>query len=141
MAWELCRKEDVIDIHPYPLDQLKDSWSDYAESLVRREMGTPYLGTETALTNETHDGDGTPLLVVRKPPIVSVQDVRINSVSASASDYVVFQNHIKMVAENFPEGNLNVQIDYTSGDITVDPIIKLTTAALIAAMHSTPPCL
>ena len=133
MAWELCTKEDVLDLHPYPADQLKNSWSENAEFLIRRHMDTPYLGTTEVLTNETHSGDGTTMLVVRKPPIVSVEALRISSIASSTADYVVFQNYVQLIAEKFPEGNLNVQIDYTSGSSTVPVDVRIAAVAMIAA--------
>jgi len=134
MAWTLCSKQEVVAIHPFPVDDLKDFWSDTAEALIREHLGAPYLGEAVALTNETHSGDGTPLLIVRKPPIISVQALRISGVAVTTADYVVFSNHIELVAQRFPVGQLNVQVDYTSGDTTINPIIKLTAAAMIAAI-------
>ena len=51
-----------------------------------------------------------------------------------STGYVAFQNHIELIAQRFPKGILNVQVDYTSGDETVSPTVKLTAAAMIAAM-------
>jgi len=134
MAWELCSKEEVILIHPYPVADLKDFWSDVVETLIREHLGTPHLGQSTAIINETHSGERTNILIVRKPPIISVEELRISAVSLVSTEYVVFQNHIQLIAQRFPEGILNVQVDYTSGDLTVSPTIKLTAAAMIAAM-------
>lgn len=134
MAWKLCSKEEVILIHPYPVADLKDFWSEVVEALIKEHLGTPHLGESIVITNETHSGDFTTVLIVRKPPIVSVEELRISATAMVSTGYVVFQNHIELIAQRFPEGILNVQVDYTSGDETVSPTVKLTAAAMIAAM-------
>lgn len=134
MAWTLCTKEEVIVIHKYPLDQLEDLWSEVVEDLIIQHLGAPYYGTSQAITNETHDGDGNNILIVRKPPIISVEEVRISAIALTSADHVAYSNHIALVAQNFTEGILNVQIDYTSGQMTVRPTVKLTAIAMIAAI-------
>ncbi len=134
MAWKLCSKEDVISIHPFPVADLKDFWSDSVESLIKEHIGTPNLGESVVITNETYDGDGTNILIVRQPPIISVEAIRISGVTSTVASYVVYQNHVALVNETFPEGLLNVQIDYTSGDTTVSGTIRLTATAMIAAI-------
>lgn len=134
MAWKLCSKEEVILIHPYPVADLKDFWSEVVETLIKEHLGTPHLGEAIVITNETHSGDHTNVLIVRKPPIVSVEELRISATAMVSTGYVAFQNHIELIAERFPKGILNVQVDYTSGDETVSPTVKLTAAAMIAAM-------
>lgn len=134
MAWDLCSKEEVTSIQPVPADELKDFWSDTVEALIREHMGTPNLGSSAVVVNETHNGDNTNLLIVRQPPIISVQDIRISGVAVTASDYVIYPNRIELVAQRFPEGVLNVQVDYTSGDLSVSPVVKLTAVAMIVAI-------
>jgi hypothetical protein len=134
MAWELCSKQDVINMQPVSEDELKDQWSNEVEWLIRQYKGTLYLGTSQVITNEYHSGEGTTTLRVKHPPIISVQAVRINDVLITESDYVVFSNHIQLKAYTFPDGILNVQIDYTSGNLTVDPGVKLTAVAMILAI-------
>ncbi len=134
MAWKLCSKEDVLSIHPFPPDELQDFWSDSVEELIRTHMGTPNLGESIVLTNETYDGDGTNVLIVRQPPIISVEDIRISGVALTGAEYVVYQNHVALTNQSFPRGLLNVQIDYTSGDTTVSPSVRLTASAMIAAI-------
>lgn len=134
MAWKLCAKEDVLSIHPFPADELKDFWSDSVEELIKVHMGTPNLGESVVLVNETYDGDGTNILIVRQPPIISVEEIRISAVATTAAEYVAYQNHVALTNRYFPEGLLNIQIDYTSGDAAVSPSVKLTAAAMIAAI-------
>jgi len=134
MAWELCSKEEAVSLHPFPVSDLKDFWSEVVDDMIRERMGTPNLGLSIVLTNETHDGDGTNLLIVREPPIISIEAIRIHGVALISGDYVVYSNRVELTTQNFPEGVLNVQIDYTSGDTTVSPKIKATAAAMIAAI-------
>ena len=134
MAWKLCSKEDVISIPPFPVADLKDFWSVSVESLIKEHMGTPNLGESVVITNETYDGDGTNVLIVRQPPIISVEAIRISGVTSTGASYVVYQNYVALVNETFPEGLLNVQIDYTSGDTAVSGTVQLTAAAMIAAI-------
>lgn len=133
-AWELCTKEDVTNMHPIPKGELEDSWSLQVEGLIRQHLGTPYLGAEVVITDEVHNGDGTPYLRVKDPPIVSVQDVRINGVSVLATDFIVQKNIIQLENEIFPRGNANVEIDYTAGGTDIDPVISLTAASMIVAI-------
>jgi len=133
-AWELCTKEDVVNMYPIPMGELEDSWSIHVEGLIRQHLGTPYLGAEVIVTGEVHNGDGTPYLRVKNPPIVSVEDVRINGVSVLATDYIVQKNIIQLESELFPQGNANVEIDYTCGGTDVDPVISLAAASMVIAI-------
>lgn len=134
MAWVLCSKEDVMALHPVSEAELRDEWSDWVETLIQEHLGTPFLGEEQVITNEYHDGDDSNFMRVSKPPIVSVQAVRVNGLALSASDYVVFPYFIQLVAETFPRGTLNVQMDYTSGASTVSANVRMTAAAMIVAI-------
>lgn len=135
MAWTLCSKEDVMDLHPISEPDLKDSWSEMVEGLIRDHMGALYLGTTSVISSEYHNGDGTDTLVVNKPPIVSVQSLYVNGASYTASYYIVFENRIQLIeGVNFPVGRGNVVISYTSGSATVDDQIRLTAAVMIVAI-------
>ncbi len=134
MAWKLCTKEEVVSIHPFPPDELQDFWSNSVESLIKEHMGTPNLGESVVVVNETYDGDGTNLLIVRQPPIISVEDIRISGVAITGASYVVYKNRVALTKQSFPKGLLNVQIDYTSGDAAVSPTVRLVAAAMIAAI-------
>jgi hypothetical protein len=134
MAWELCTKDEVIAIHHTEYEKLPDLWSDIVEDMIRQHLGAEYYGTSQVITAETHNGDNTNILLVNKPPIISVEEVRVSGISTPATSYVVFPNHIALRAQNFPDGILNVQIDYTSGQTTVRPIVKLTAISMIAAI-------
>ena len=134
MAWELWSKEEVISIHHAPLDELPDLWSEIVEDLIRTHLGAEYYGTSQVITAETHSGQNTNILVVRKPPIISVEELRVSAIALVSTGYVIFPNHVALRAQNFPEGTLNVQIDYTSGTVTVKPSVKLAAIAMIAAI-------
>lgn len=134
MAWKLCSKEDVVSIHPFPVDELQDFWSDSVEELIKVHMGTPNLGESIVLVNKTYNGDGTNVLIVRQPPIISVEDIRISGVALTGAEYVVYPNYVALLNQSFPEGLLNVQIDYTSGETIVSASVRLTASAMIAAI-------
>jgi len=134
MAWVLCRKEDVISIHPITASELKDEWSDMVESLIREHLDQPYLGASQVIENEYHNGDGTNLIRVRFPPIISVQAVYISDVNLSADDTIVFSDQIALKSQIFPRGNLNVRLYYTSGSANITGTIRMTAAAMIVAI-------
>lgn len=139
MAWTLCTKEDVTLIHPIQESELEDMWSDIVEALIRQHMGQPNLGlTGTVIVNELHNGTGTPMIQVYKPPILSVQAIRLSDLDGTglaASDFVVFPSgYIQLKYQDFPEGNLNIGLDYTSGSDSVDDVTRLTAVAMVIAI-------
>jgi hypothetical protein len=137
MAWTLCSKEDVVGITHAPESALEDFWSNTVEGLIRRHLGMPHLGEQVTVTDERHNGDGTYILLVRKPPIVSVSSLLLNGAALSASDYVVTDFSIQLLYTKFTKGILNVKVSYVSGSVDVDdidPIISMTAAAMIAAI-------
>lgn len=134
MAWELCSKEDVISIHPVTEAELQDEWSDFVEGLIRQHKSEPYLGTSVVITNEYHNGDGSPLLFVSKPQIISVQSVVVNGATLLSTDYVVFPTYIELKGMVFTEGSLNVVVSYTSGDTTVGDVERMCAAVMIVAI-------
>lgn len=133
-AWELCTKEDIGSLHPVNVAELEDSWSLMVEALIRQHLGTPYLGSTQAITAEVHNGDNTPYLRVKKPPIDSVTAIRINEVVVLPADYIVSANHVQLEAELFLRGNANVQIDYVSGSTVIDPVVMLTATSMVVAV-------
>ena len=136
MAWTLCSKEDVLNIQPIPKSELEDSWSEVVEALIRQHLGTPYLGSTQEITGEKHNGDGTQYMRVKSPPISAVSAIRINGASLLATDFVVHNNYIQLVYETFPRGNLNVEIDYTSGSTNIDPVTKLAASSMIVTIFN-----
>ena len=135
MSWILCSKEDVQAITPVSEGELQTFWSDTVEALIRQHMRNPNLGTSEVIVEELHSGDGNTVLQVRKPPIISVQAVRVSGYAYTAADYAVFTNYIQM--RNgivFPKGTLNVETDYTSGETVIPYVVKLTAAAMIVAI-------
>jgi hypothetical protein len=136
MAWELCSKRDVMSIHPVNDSDLEDQWSDEIEGLIRKYKRSPNLGRTETITDEIHNGDGTPVLHVKKPPISSITSLSVNDVLLTASDYVVFENYIILKAQSFPKGLVNIKVSYVSGTSVVDADIKLTAAAMIIAIYN-----
>jgi len=134
MAWVLCSKADVMSIHPVTETDLRDEWSEMVESLIREHLDQPYLGTSSVIENEYHNGDGTNLLRVSKPPIISVQAVYISDAQITASDYVIFGDHIALKSEKFPRGNLNVRVYYTSGSSAITGTVRMTASAMVVAI-------
>ena len=136
MAWCLCSKQDVMAHYPVPESELKDQWSDEVDALIRQHLGMPHLGVPMDIVGEIHDGDGTHILPLNKPPVISVSRLDINEVPLIPNDYVVFPTYIALRAQVFPEGILNVEVDYRSGSTTVDHQVRLTAAAMIIAIYN-----
>jgi hypothetical protein len=134
MAWQLCTKQDVVNIHPVREEDLQDQWSDMVEALIRQYLGAPYLGTTQVITDEEHCGDGTTILQIRKAPIVSVSSLYVNGSYLTASDYAVFDTYIQLRNQVFPKGILNVKVSYTSGESEVSETVKLAAAAMVIAI-------
>lgn len=134
MAWTLCSREDVIQIHPCQESELPDQWSEQVEALIRQHMRMPYLGVSQAINNEMHSGDGTSVLLARKPPIISVSSLLVNGLSLTANDYVVFESFVQLKTGNFPKDRLNITFSYTSGQTVIPPQVRLCAASMIVAM-------
>lgn len=125
-----------------PEASLEDFWSDAVEGMIRRHLGMPDLGKSAVITNELHDGSGTNILLVRRPPVLSVQRVSVNGATLSPSEYTVTTYSIQLFYRKFDAGTLNVAFDYTAGSTVdpstglpdIDPIIRLTAAAMLAAI-------
>lgn len=142
MAWTLCSRKDVTDIHPTNAAALQDFWSDTVESMIREWLGMPDLGKTATYTDDKYDGLGTPYLQLRGVPVQSVQAVRVEGMSLVASDYVLQGNTLVLLYGSFPAGRSNVSVDYTAGSAVdgvtglaiVDPKIRFTAAAMIVAI-------
>lgn len=137
IPWTLCSKEDVSNIHPVAISDLEDEWSVMVEALIRQHMSQPYLGLDAVtITDEYHNGDGTSMLLVKKPPIVSVTGVYLNDVTLTSTSYVVFDSYVQLKYGVFTDGILNVKISYTSGvpSNEVDPVVRLAAASMIVAI-------
>jgi hypothetical protein len=134
MPWELCSREDVVNIHPIPINDLRDEWSAMVEALIRQYLGQPHLGRQRSITQEYYNGDGTHLLRLSKPPVLSVEEVFINGILISENDYVLFNTHIELKSQVFPKGVLNVRVSYTSGSDEIDEVVRLAAIAMIVAI-------
>jgi len=134
MPWTLCSKDNVQALQPCQPSELRDEWSDEVEAFIRQHLGQPYLGLSQSILDEWHDGDGTHIFHVKKPPIISVDSLRINDVPLTPADYVVFDSYIELRSQVFPKGILNVCVSYTSGSTEVNEVVRLTAAAMIVAI-------
>jgi len=144
MAWKLCSKEDVMALYPVLEGELKDQWSNFAESLIQQYMGQKYLGISQIITNEYYNGDGTFVLRLKNTPIISVQSILVGNTTEttggllelSSSDYVIFPTYIALIGQVFPAGELNIQVSYTSGQLVADvPYnVNFCAASMIIAM-------
>jgi hypothetical protein len=85
MSWEIVTKQEVADVHPMDVDNMPDIWSATVEALIRQYMSSPNLGKPVEVT-EIHSGDGTKILIVRKPPIQSVSSLLVSTVSVASSE-------------------------------------------------------
>jgi hypothetical protein len=139
MSWTLCSKADVISIHPTNEAALPDLWSDAVEQLIREHLSKPGLGLSQDEVTESYSGDGTPVLILHRLPIISVSSVTIDGVVVS--DYTVNKTSIQLTGEQtFTDGNLNVSVTYVSGGgldengLIADPLIRLTAAAMVVAI-------
>lgn len=135
MAWELCSKDDVMAMTSVSEDELRAMWSEVSEQMIRDHMGTPNLGTSSVITAEIHNGDDTPMLMVREPIIMSVSAVRVSSGLITASDYEVFENYVELTSAVFPKGLHNVEIDYTSGGAVIARVRLTATLMVIACLN------
>jgi hypothetical protein len=134
MAWTFCTKEDVMDVQPITEAELKDSWSDMVEGLIKQHLDQPFLGGLEIITDEYHNGDSTNILVVRKSPIHSIEALYIDEGLVSTSDYVMFLSTIELKYATFPKGTLNVKVSYTSGSLVIPEPVRLAAVSMIAAM-------
>lgn len=136
MAWEFCSKQDVMDIHPIDESALKDSWSDFVQGLIVQHKGNPYLGNPTTVSDEYHNGDGTDIVFVNKPPILSVTSLQLNGSSLLSSDYIVSSNHIQLRYGFFTKARANIVLTYESGvDLAdIDDTVRFCAALMIVAI-------
>lgn len=138
MAWSLCKKEDVMSIHPVAESVIQDFWSDSVEAMIRQYMGAPNLGLQTTVT-EYYDGPGTNILMVKSPPLISVTSLSVGGATISSADYILTDNSIQLLNQIFPVGQLNITLTYLSGSATlgpdnIDPIVRMTAAAMVVAV-------
>ncbi|MHA1908630.1 MAG: hypothetical protein ACW98Y_15115 [Candidatus Thorarchaeota archaeon] len=149
MAWTYVSKSVVAALAKTSIDDLQDEWSNWVEFLITQRQGYEYLGTTTTITEEAHDGDGTPRLFVKKPPIVSVTEVKIGSISPTAitsSSYKVYDHYIELgntyatslsgaidgPLNIFSKGTQNILITYVSGVAIVPQDVEMCAALMLA---------
>lgn len=139
MSWELVTRAEVANLAGQDVATLRDEWYDWVVGILKQETGYEYIeGTTATVTDEAHDGNGTDLLVVKKPPIVSVASLSIGGSGVSSNRYKVYDQYVRMVStlddtipSYFPIGVQNVLITYTSGFTAVPADVKLAVANAI----------
>lgn len=134
MPWELCSKEDVTEMHPIPVNELRDDWSTMVEALIRQHMGQPDLGKVTVITDEYYNGNGLALLTLRRTPILSVQSVYVGGSLIGPADYVVEPTFIMLKNQVFENGLMNVVVSYTAGTNEVDDVTRLAAISMVIAI-------
>lgn len=141
MAWELCSKENFTSLTQASERSLDDFWSDVVEDMIREYTGMPNLGRQLAVASELHDGDGTHILLVRQPAIISVTSLLVGGVPIPTSEYAVSKYGIKLLYTKFPVGVANVSVSYLSGsrtdvdgNLVIEPRIRMAAVAMIIAL-------
>ena len=135
MAWTIATKADVTALTQLASANLKDIWSTTAEAVLLQYLGAENIGTTATVTDEYHSGDGTPVLTVKHPPISSVIEVNNDGYIHPATDYVNNTIGITLLdGLTFTEGTQNTTVSYVSGTTTVDSVVKLACALMIAAI-------
>lgn len=132
MAWTIVSRAEVADLTAINETDLRDSWYDMVVGLLKKESGYEYIDGTQAISDEAHDGDGTDMLRVKYPPIVSVSSLTIDDTSVASSRYKVYGNYIRLVSDiddtipdYFPVGTQNVTISYTGGFTETPEELKL----------------
>jgi hypothetical protein len=146
MAWTYVSRDVVAHLTHVSEENLQDEWSNWVEALIQEHMGYETIGTNTTITSEKHDGDGSNVLFVKKPPIISVTELKLGSTSPTAlssTAYKVYGQYVKLVSNPsytiaysnetniFPVGTQNIEITYVSGLATVPMTVQLCAAVMI----------
>lgn len=144
MSWEIVTKAEVAELSGLSENDIRTTWYDMVIGILAEESQYDGYDGTTVITDEEHDGDGTALLLVSRPPIASVASLQIDDTAMTATGYRVYNNYIKLKwdAENmlfpvFPVGVGNIKVSYTSGFSTVPADIKLAVlnAIEVIALH------
>lgn len=144
MAWEVISRGQVAALSGLNESEIRDEWYDWVIAIVREETPYEYFGVTATITGETHDGDGTNLLVVRYPPIVSVSSLSISDSAVTSTYYKIYDHYVLLTQtdENilnpvFPVGTQNISITYVSGfqNTPGDLIFAIANAIEIIALH------
>ena len=149
MAWTLVSKATVANLHHLDTTSLQDEWSNWVEDMIKDHYGYTYIGTTTTISEEAHDGDGTPYVFVDNPPIVSVTTLAIGTITTNAitsTSYKVYDDHIQLINDPrthlasamggafnyFPIGQQNIKVTYVSGLASVPATVELCAAQMVA---------
>ena len=142
MAWELVSKEEVGLMAGAKEQELRDEWYEMAVAIIERYSGLHNLSTAKTVT-EVADGDGSPRLFVKQPPIASVTSVKVDGLTIDSNNYyhtdkaIVFKDDVSGEIKNpymgglvFTEGRGNIEVTYVSGP-TTDKSVSLAIALIV----------
>jgi len=141
MSWEIVSKAEVAELSGLNEADIRTLWYDMVVGILQENSQYELYSGSEVITDETHDGDGTNLLVVRRPPISSVSSLQIDDTAMTATSYRAYDNYIKLKWDEgnfaFPVGIGNIKVTYTSGFAAVPSDIKLAVlnAIEIIALH------
>lgn len=143
--WTYTTKAKVNQLSQIPVADLRDEWSDWAESLIDEYEGTTYQAKTTY--TETYSGDGTGILLLKHTPIDSVISVNIDGASCSPDSYAVYTDHIELISTVsseiseaiisnavFPVGEKNITVTYVAGSATVPKRVEFAATQMIATI-------
>lgn len=139
MSWEIVTKAEAAKLAGARESDMRDEWYDMAIGAIERMTGVKNLGS-TANVTETSNGDGTGLLLVRQPPIVSVTSLTNNGIAVDPDNYVVYTSFVEIDPssggiDRFDKGVGNVVIQYVSGT-NGDQATKLAAVLIIKELAS-----
>lgn len=153
-GWHYTTKTKVNNMFQSQSAELQDEWIQWVEDLIDDWTKTTYVAT-ASYADEVHSGDGTPVLFVDHPPIVSVSDLKLEvdtntDLSYTSADYKVFDNYIELInwrfsdisnalyQQNiFPEGVGNIKISYVGGSGTVPAKVEMCATMMVGAIYQT----
>lgn len=142
MSWEIITKDNAANHARLPNTILQDFWYDVAVDAVRRWQGMYWIGAAEpvlTVTNEKHNGNGTPTIKLRWSPIVSLTSVSIDDVAWPSTSFSLDSNNGILAMYNgtpekgtFNRGLGNVSVSYTTGNSDVPSIVKLALFQIVA---------
>lgn len=134
MAWQFVTKDNAAEFCGVSESFLKDSWSDFIESLIIDKYKD---GITTNTYTEDYDGDGTDTLFVDNTPIISVTSLTFRDdtgevLSYDSLGYHVYRDYVRLNSGKFPTGKQNIRITYDAGDASINPILSMAEMMALA---------
>lgn len=142
MSWEIVTKTEAANHARLPSTAIQDFWYDVAIDAVRRWQGTYWIGANESVltvTNEKHNGNGTPSIKLKWSPVISVVSTTIDGTVWPNESFSVDYGHgIIGIYDGTPEkgrfsrGIGNIIVSYSAGNSDVSAITKLALLQIIA---------